>query len=114
MRSLGMLFVFVSALAVTSLCHGQGTEEKNVAYENLKLLEPMIGTWQMTWADEETGTQGVWELTCSWTASKRMIATTTKTGVRKRVRALRRTRGGRETSGGMCGIPSCSGLNTAK
>ena len=79
MRSLGMLFVFIPVLAMTSLCHGEGTEEENVHYEKLKVLEPMIGTWQMTWADEETGTQGLWELNFSWTPSKRVIAATTKT-----------------------------------
>jgi hypothetical protein len=78
MRSLGKLFLFASAVAMTSLCHGQAPEDENVHYDNLKVLEPMIGTWQFKFGDADAGAHGVWETSFAWTPNKRTIATMTR------------------------------------
>jgi hypothetical protein len=49
------------------------TEDENLEYEKLKVLEPMVGTYHSTGKNEETGR--VWEMraTIAWSGSKKML-----------------------------------------
>lgn len=73
MRRISTLFM-MGALAVVSLAHGQeAKEQENVQYEELKVLEPIIGTWGANWTNEQNGEQGEIQMTYSWSSSRKMI-----------------------------------------
>jgi len=78
MKLLGMLSVLVVVFLGSSLCYAQTQEEENVAYEKLKVLEPIIGTWTHIRTDKETGGQTEIATTYSWSATKKMIVSTSK------------------------------------
>ena len=79
MKMLQVMFALVVTTAsLCSLCYAQPQEEENVAYEKLKVLEPIIGTWTITRTNDETGTLHETSTTFAWADSKKMITTVSK------------------------------------
>jgi hypothetical protein len=73
--------LMLTAIVITFVCfaaYAQEDSEENTAFEKLKVLEPMIGTWHFTWSNEETGEHGEVHTTFSWAPEKRMIVSASK------------------------------------
>jgi hypothetical protein len=74
MRRSSFLITALSAIFVCGLIYAQdATEEENLEYEKLKVLEPLIGTWQIEWTNDETGVKGQAKVEISWSETKKMV-----------------------------------------
>jgi hypothetical protein len=74
MKHFNLALATVTAMFVCGFAHAQEAEnEKNIEYEKLKVLEPMVGTYHNAGKIEETGR--VWETraTIAWSDSKKML-----------------------------------------
>ncbi len=74
MKLLGKLSVLIAAFSIGSLSYAQPQEdEENVAYEHLKVLEPFIGTWTMSFDNDYTGWHVEIMTTYSWSPTQKML-----------------------------------------
>lgn len=78
MRRLTLLGWFVGSLLVGTWVYAQEETEENLQYEELKVLEPIIGTWTSTRQYDDTGEQVETETTYVWSKTKKMILATSR------------------------------------
>ncbi len=73
MQRLCFAVTIVAALITCGPANAQNADEKNLEYEKLKVLEPMVGTYHGSGTNQETGE--VWEVrvTIAWSDSKKML-----------------------------------------
>jgi hypothetical protein len=80
MKLLGMLSVLIAAFSIGSLSYAQPQkDEENVAYEHLKVLEPIIGTWTTSFDNNYTGWHVEIMTTYSWSPTQKMLVAKGKT-----------------------------------
>lgn len=63
-----MSSLLLSALVLQSVARCQEAKEENIHFEQLKVLEPIIGTWTFTWPGLEPA-----ESTYAWSTGKKMV-----------------------------------------
>ena len=73
MNRWGILVVLIGMLHVPAFAQDATEPRTNVAYEKLKVLEPLMGTWSRSWIQQGSGIRIEVETTYSWSPSKLMI-----------------------------------------
>ncbi len=69
------MVVLIAILVVTASTVGSGSQSaaiRNREYEELKVLEPLIGTWRMVFVDDG-GVKREWLTTIDWSSTRKMI-----------------------------------------
>ncbi len=67
--AVGLMFIMVCAFADAQ----QKPDAESGEYAQLKVLEPLVGTYRSEWTNQESGDQGESNLTISWNDSKNML-----------------------------------------
>jgi hypothetical protein len=67
--------VLIAMLVVTASTVGSASETaefRNREYEELRVLEPLIGSWRMVFVDDD-GVKREWVTTIAWSSTRKMI-----------------------------------------
>ena len=73
MKTRQLATILLALLATASLASGQDDTEKNAEYLQLKVLQPLVGTWQASGTNVDEGYQWDYRITFKWSPSKKVI-----------------------------------------